>query len=648
MQTQIGVKRLYNVIAFDICSILIGIIVIVVNIHKKHLDMLQHRMFLLNGLAVVLSSAVRIISCIAAMNSDIYGDNHISAAVFAAFAIAAFFPFVYVLYGMSVSDVSITDCPAKTRLFVTVPVTLIFLICMLSAGSTSMISFDGKVNVPFTWQNSTITVIGLYYAVYAVAFAYSVKNAVEYRTLRSLICAGILVAVGMLCRMLFFAYVSPNLFYAMALLVVQLTAQRTEEYIDTVTEVPNAKAFRRCFEINKKNRKFNEVYVLYVENIRLLNLTIGFSKVNSMLKKIADYLEALTDQNVFYCELGTFMLMPKLSPTEKEAFFKELKTRFSALWETGGSEILVSVRLMEIKLPTDADNTDKVYAYADYLRNSNNITSEVVQASMVALRDNSRILTVESCIKRALENDGFTMYYQPIYSTAEKKMVSAEALIRLIDPQYGYISPAEFIPISEENGSIVQIGKTVLKKVFEFISDNDIEEMGLDYIEVNLSVIQCMQKNLADNIMELADSKSVDSKKVNLEITETAAAERPFMLMQNMKMLVDNSYTFSLDDFGTGYSNISSMVDMPLDIIKFDKSIIDRAKMSKDGKILLESLAAMVKKMGKRIVAEGVETEEQLRELERIGIDFIQGFYFSRPLPADEFIEYVNEFNKAS
>ena len=172
--------------------------------------------------------------------------------------------------------------------------------------------------------------------------------------------------------------------------------------------------------------------------------------------------------------------------------------------------------------------------------------------------------------------------------------------------------------------------------------------MGLDYIEVNLSVVQCMQNNLADSIISLADTHEVDSRKINLEITETAAAERPIMLIKNMKMLVENSYSFSLDDFGTGYSNISSMVDMPLDIIKFDKSIIDRARTSRDGKILLESLTAMVKKMGKRIVAEGVETEEQLHELEAMGIDYIQGFYFSKPLPSEKFIEFVNDFDVRS
>lgn len=637
-----------NIIAFDVSALLICVLIIAVNIRKKHLDMLQHRIFLNISLLCVIDTAVRIMGRYALSHSELYSSGYIYGMNYAAVSIECLIPIFFAGYCLSVYNSAAIGFSKRTKLMFLVPFAAELCMIVYSAPKHLLFDFDSDMKFVINYGAYVIALISAYFIAYSMYLSFNFKKAVENRITSANILAGTLILLGIISEAAIPNIMTPNLPAVFGLLIIQLMAERTEDYIDHVTEIPNGNAFRKCFEINKKTRYYNEVYILYVENIRLLNLTIGFSKVNTMLKAVAEFLEELTYQTVFYTELGTFEIMPKLTPTEKEMFFAKIKQRFSSVWETGGSEILVSVRLMEVKIPADADDVDKVYAYADFLRSSNNITSDIVYANTVALRDNSRILLVENCIKKAIENDGFKMYYQPIYSTAEKRIVSAEALIRLIDPQYGFISPAEFIPIAEENGSILQIGKSVLKQVFKFVSENDIEKMGLDYIEVNLSVVQCMQNNLADSIISLADTHEVDSRKINLEITETAAAERPIMLIKNMKMLVENSYSFSLDDFGTGYSNISSMVDMPLDIIKFDKSIIDRAKTSRDGKILLESLTAMVKKMGKRIVAEGVETEEQLHELEAMGIDYIQGFYFSKPLPSEKFIEFVNDFDVRS
>ena len=464
----------------------------------------------------------------------------------------------------------------------------------------------------------------------------------------SLYAASLFIIAGIAVNLFSDEFITGDLLYAMGLIIIRLLDQRSEDFIDDLTNIPNGNAFKRCFDINLKTRRYNELYILYVENLRLLNLTVGFSKANKVISDIAAYLDDITGQDVFYLETGTFIMMPKLLPSEKQVFFDKIHEKFSGSWTAEGIDIIVSVRIMEVKLPADADNTDKVYSYADYLRSIKGSMDDYFFAADAALKNNSRMLMLESCIKRALEENNFKVYYQPIYSTAEDRIISAEALIRLIDPEYGFVSPADFIPVAEENGTIIQIGHFVLESVFDFIALNDFKKLGLDYVEINLSVVQCMQRDLAQTISKMASDRGVDSLAVNLEITETAAAERPLMLMKNMQNLVEQKYTFSLDDFGTGYSNISSMMDMPLEIIKFDKSIIDRLLQGDEGKLLVDSLAAMVKKMGKKIVAEGVETKEQLDELISVGVDYIQGFYFSKPLPAEQFVKYVSDFNKNS
>ena len=183
----------------------------------------------------------------------------------------------------------------------------------------------------------------------------------------------------------------------------------------------------------------------------------------------------------------------------------------------------------------------------------------------------------------------------------------------------------------------------VFDKVFRFMKENNLAKLGIEYIEVNLSVVQCMQSELANSVLTIMDRYGIEKKMVNLEITETVATNSPKVLLKNMKILSDNGVTFSMDDFGTGYSNISAIAAMPLDIIKLDKSLIDMAYSSQRGKEILMGAVTMVDRMGFKIVAEGIEEKEQFEMLREQGIDYIQGYYFSKPLPEKEFLEYLSK-----
>lgn len=633
-------------IAFDVCSLLIAVSVLSVNIHRKSFDLLQNKIFTELSLTVIISSAARIVSDFALASPEAVSVGYMRIWSYIALLAEFVMFFMFAAYCLSVYDISIFGPQLKNKSVLFIPAGAGVMFLMVAYANDLIFRFGSssdRISEPA--GTAVMIAISLYFLIYGLARCMSFRRTTEKKVICSLFTFALLAEVGFISEFLSPDVLSPNLFTAFGLLFIQLLTNRAEDYIDAVTEIPNDRAFKKFFEVNLKTAQYSSVYIIYVENTRLLNLTIGHAKVNEILKQIGSYLENITNKNVFYIDSSTYAIFPRLTPSSKDVFFSGINKRFGMPWDVDGADFLISIKTLEIKIPKDADSCDKIYAYADYLKSEKTTSGQLQYASHAQLKDNSRTLIVENCIKKAIENDGFCMYYQPIYSVNDKKIVSAEALIRLIDPEYGLISPAEFIPIAERNGSIIQIGKCVLKMVFDFIKRNNIESMGLDYIEVNLSVIQCMQKNLADIIMSLAVDNNVNSKNINLEITETAAAERPVMLMHNMQLLVDNEYTFSLDDFGTGYSNISSMVDMPLMIIKFDKSIIDRASETEEGRILIESLAAMVKKMGKKIVAEGIETKEQLDQMEQLGIDYIQGYYFSRPLPEEEFLEYVRKFN---
>ena len=248
-------------------------------------------------------------------------------------------------------------------------------------------------------------------------------------------------------------------------------------------------------------------------------------------------------------------------------------------------------------------------------------------------------------ILSALEEDRVVVYYQPIYSIEDKCFTSAEALVRIVDREGKIIPPGAFINIAENNGMIINIGRRVFEKVCQFFQTSRLEDYGMRYIEVNLSVVQCADEKLADTYIAVMNSMEMDPGRINLEITESASLRAKRILISNMERMIEYGIHFSLDDFGTGQSNLNYIVDMPVKIVKFDREMSQAYFANDKAKYVMDAAIHMIHGMGMRIVAEGIETEEQYKKMEEIQIDYIQGFYFSKPLPEQEFLDFLRREN---
>ena len=217
------------------------------------------------------------------------------------------------------------------------------------------------------------------------------------------------------------------------------------------------------------------------------------------------------------------------------------------------------------------------------------------------------------------------------------------------DNDGNFISPELFIPIAEKSSLIIDIGDFVLEKVCEVISEENLSEYGFEYIEVNVSMVECLQSNLAAKVMSVLKKHKVFPNQINLEITETSASEFTDIVDMNIKTLHDKNISFSLDDFGTGYSSLSRILSLSLKLIKIDKSIVQAPFTSSEKKsmILLENFVKTAISTGSDIVAEGVETKEMARHIINLGCKYIQGYYFSKPLPRDDFVSLIKDNHPA-
>jgi EAL domain-containing protein (putative c-di-GMP-specific phosphodiesterase class I) len=238
-----------------------------------------------------------------------------------------------------------------------------------------------------------------------------------------------------------------------------------------------------------------------------------------------------------------------------------------------------------------------------------------------------------------------TVVYQPIYDVAKKCFRSAEALVRLTDTQtIGFISPEEFIIIAERIGLIMDLGRIVFEKVCAFSATHQLYNEALDYIEVNLSGIQCVHPDLPRQLEAIMKQYDIPPAFLNLEITETASVESGEMLDRNMIDLRKLGCSFSMDDFGTGYSNLSKMSEVVYDLVKIDKSLIWPCFTENNEKSLaiLKNMINMLLELNVKIVAEGIETKEMQDFLVAQNITYLQGYFFSRPIPEEEFLHFLD------
>ncbi len=244
---------------------------------------------------------------------------------------------------------------------------------------------------------------------------------------------------------------------------------------------------------------------------------------------------------------------------------------------------------------------------------------------------------VENDMERALFNREFQVYLQPKYSTKEEVLSGAEALVRWIHPVEGFVAPYRFIPIFENNGFIIQLDDYMITEVARLQAQWIAEGKKVVPISVNVSRVHFVREDLAEHICHLVDQFHVPHDVIELELTESAFFDDKSVLLNTIKKLKSYGFAISMDDFGAGYSSLNSLKELPLDVVKLDAEFFRSVDEEGRGKVIVGDTISLAKKLNMRIVAEGIETREQVDFLASMNCDLIQGYYFAKPMPVGEF-----------
>lgn len=438
---------------------------------------------------------------------------------------------------------------------------------------------------------------------------------------------------------------------AVGIMVLYLKLENPENFLDQKSGLFNKTAF-----LSYMKQSYGEE-----KNFSILGMILPHNNID---QDLVEYLLYIPESLVFRIEEDVILLLYQNKEIAEE-HFTILKSQFDSGW---GNREDAFIRPQWFFIPDTnvVDKAENLLYLIQHSRQGYNLQNKTENdpSGQNAARQNSNdhamedILwidktivdsiyeekRIEQLITSALNDDRVEVFYQPIYSIEEGRFVSAEALIRIYDEQGNIIPPAQFIEVAEKNGTIMKLGEIVFEKVCRFLRDDKPDQYGLHYIEVNLSVVQCAYEHLAYNFIEIMHAFQIDPKMINLEITESSSiGNRKQTLLNNMNCLIDYGVEFSLDDFGTGHSNLNYIVEMPVNIVKFDRSMIVSYFENGKAKYVMDAAMHMIQGMKLPIVSEGIETEEQLHTMKELGINYIQGYYFSKPLPKKDFLVFLSE-----
>lgn len=410
--------------------------------------------------------------------------------------------------------------------------------------------------------------------------------------------------------------------------------------------------FNRRFMGEYLNGKFLEdsdfgVIMVALDNFKYINKSCGVENGDDLLRQVGDYLGRFKTPSVaFRFGLDQFCLVVDSKYMERMPILAEqIRERFRHSWALREkSRIMMSASICVLECPRDAQSYDELVNALDY---SMGIAKkfkrgDITYATDLDFSQLKQEKAIEKSARLALDRRELMVYYQPIFSVRANCYNSAEALVRLHDDEMGWISPEVFIPLAEKSGLIVEMGEIILEKVCAFIHNCNLANTTIEYIEVNVSPVQLMQANFAKRFKEIMEKYDVRPQQINVEITETATIGPSAVVYDNIHSLTEYGITLSLDDFGSGNANVEYLNHLPFTLVKLDKQIIWDSFKDQRAKISLEHTVAMLNALDLHIVAEGVEDEQAKQQLSDIGCHFLQGWYFSKAIPEDEFMQTIS------
>jgi len=428
-----------------------------------------------------------------------------------------------------------------------------------------------------------------------------------------------------------------------------------QRYYDTVTDLPNRRMFTehtlKVIQSDNDDKKLTVIYMMMIENYKVLSETLGHNSVDTISLILAERLRKIDRPNIFIARFNddTFSIVTREidGVTDVSNLLDEIFALNSDTISVANQDVYISLSIGVSMYPIDNEDINSIIKGAEnaMLRANEEGANQYQFYSEEMNKKSQQRLRIDQELRIAVENGDIIAYYQPQVNIQTGRITGMEALARWLHPERGLIPPFEFIPIAEQNGLIVQVGSCILHEACQQTKLWAEQGLGDLCVGVNLSAKQFSNNNIVKEVFNVLEKTGLPTSQLDLEITESMAVHGMDNVIPALKKFKENGITLSIDDFGTGYSALSLLRELPLDIIKIDRTFVKDIGVDDDGG-LAKAIIAMAHSLHMGIIAEGVETIAQHDFMRAHNCESIQGFIYSPPLPANEFEKYVKDYHK--
>ena len=626
----------------ELCALVFLVAITIAYFTRKKFPVATARLFGVGLIFLTANVALDILFCVLLDHSDVVPLPFVEAAAELFFAmqfLISYSLFAYVFYAIGKS-LRYSPIYLLTIIPSALGVILFFTNCLHHWNFTFVPGANGLYDfIPgpaffslyiLNWGLNYLATI-----IYTVAF----RKVLPKELLRVLIIIMIVVLSAAVVQTLQPQILLSGTAFALCAMFAVVSVCDPDVKVDRISKAFNDYAFVDYVNTQRyeKQRKY---YIIFdIESFGMFSEKFGVVSANELIRSISKFIRSVNKTTyVFKVQSSRFVLLLK-NREEQLSMLEAINERFDKPFTIKGHVVDITLHILYFKNNEVFTNSDM---YNDFMTRTLSIVN-FKDSSCIELDDNflkqiSRDRRIKEILEECLRTkQGLYMVYQPIYDVNKKVFNHFESLIRLANEELGYVGPAEFIPIAENFGLANDIDFFVLHQTCAFLARNP----QIESLEVNISCAEFFN-NPSERFMKIINSNDIDPSRIILEITETIAVKYPSKTKEFMSDLGQYGVKFAMDDFGSGYSNIARFITLPFSVAKLDKSLLGQAE---NITIFFDAAINLFKNLNIPIVIEGVEREDQLKLSVKKQIEYIQGYYFSKPLKEDDLLEFLAKNN---
>ena len=662
---------------YPLCALLFMVIILIRFFSRRQLPLIRNRIFAITAVVACFNALFDILSSFVIERTYAFAPAAAHAICMIFYTLQLYFPTMMILYVLSLTR-NLKVRNMKKVMLAELPC-ILGLLTVLTNPFTHVI-FYVENGVFYRGELFPIMyAICVYSSLFCVIYAMIARKQLQDKYFLTISAFAILMCGAMAIQSWKPELLVTSLAISVAVLICYFALQKSEEMVDHLTGLLNLNAMTgHIDELIEREIKYY-VIVMKVENIRRINSIFGYTIGSLTLQNVADFLSSfspdlrersrlrknatkynLTTENVagdarrlertlpmawaFRLMSNQFAIVSTFAETH-DFLLRHIHDRFEKPWYIRGLEINLMETVVEMEETERFTSGDELYKVIELMLPTVP-KGDTVSMSEYTLSKIERHISIEEALSRAVSENRLQVLFQPIFNVKDGRFTKAEALVRFEHESFGYIPPMEFVPIAEKRGLIAEIDNYVLRKACEFLKEcKDEHGLDLETVSINLSVTEMASMAFPKQACALVDEFGLPHDKIEFEITEMYVANSFMLIEENLEMLTGMGFRLALDNYGTSDTSIAHLTALPLTTVKIDQCMLLAAEKSPKDQIVLENVIDMLRKMEVHSVAEGAEKVSQTEMIIRASADYIQGFYYARPMAREEFFDFMKRNN---